>query len=91
MSLVADISMGIVVTMVGMVIIFVFGSAAVPIGDFVQDRGGIDKYDGDQFINGTQDVMFLWVPLLGIAGTWIVVGIRHYRRQRIEAARRRTF
>jgi len=91
MSLVADFSMAVVVTFIGMIMIFVFGSAAVPVGDFVQDQGGIDKYDGDSFINGTQDVMFLWVPTLGIAGTWVVVAIRHYRRQKLEAARQRTF
>lgn len=92
MSLALDLTAGVVVTITMMVMLLVFGQGIVPFTDEVTDAGDhLDTYGGEEIISDANTVLFEWVPVLAIAGTWVVVAYRHYRRQRIAAVRRRPF
>lgn len=90
---VVDAIFVLVVNISAMATMYLSGELLPRVGDHMKDIGdNIGIYGGVGFINDSQSIIFLWVPLIAIGGSWAIFFWREYRRQRVEnprAVRRR--
>lgn len=83
MGLALDITGAMTVTLVAFIVVYMGGAVAEPTADIAQDTADLSIYGGQEYIDDSQELIFKWLPVTAIGGSWALVFVRHYRRQRL--------